>query len=128
MTQPTNNETTFDLNSYQDTIRKFYKFNPSDHTTYSLLGLSEEVGEVHGIVAKNIRDYPVGDALEAIASFENFQASLPKLRKELGDVYFQITSLIDSFGFKVTDIAAENVAKLEDRLLRNAIAGSGDDR
>lgn len=119
---------TFDLNTYQETIRKFYKFSKKDHLTYALLGLSEEVGEVHGVVAKHVRDYSADTVGGLEKGYVAWQEVQDKLKKELGDVYFQITNLIDALGYSVTDIAGMNVAKLEDRLARNVISGSGDAR
>lgn len=118
----------YDLNGYQNKIKDFYKFNEEDHAGYALLALAEETGEVLGIAAKNIRDFPATDEESAKKAYENFEANKGKLRKELGDVYFAITCLIDSFGFKVEDIAKENVEKLESRLARGVISGSGDER
>lgn len=81
---------------------------------YALFGLPGEVGEVMSLFAKDIRDT---------------QHDLDeKLKKELGDVLWFIAAIAHDNGFKLSDIAAANIAKLEDRQARGVLQGSGDNR
>lgn len=87
----------------------FYK-----DTLYPVLGLAEEAGEVAGKFAKYVRD----------------NTDFPKeaVVKELGDVLWMLARVADDIGVPLSEVAATNRAKLEDRQKRNALSGSGDNR
>ncbi len=102
-----------------------YQFKASETNIYPrnrlgvmaiALALNEEAGEVASLLQKAIRDdYSLG--LEAL-----------NMKKELGDVLWQLSQLADRFGFTLDEVAQANIMKLADRQERNVIGGSGDDR
>jgi len=50
------------------------------------------------------------------------------LIKELGDVLWYVSAIAHDLGFALSHVADINIGKLQDRLNRNKIGGSGDDR
>lgn len=80
---------------------------------YMLYGMAGEVGELHSIYAKNIRDGKI-DA--------------DNVKKEIGDVLWFVAGVCSLLGLKLSDIAQLNIDKLESRKNRNTIQGSGDNR
>jgi len=80
---------------------------------YLALGLNGEAGEVAEKVKKHIRD---GKELD-----EDFA-------KELGDVLWYLTRLVDELDADMSEEAEANLDKLFDRKERDKIQGSGDNR
>ena len=97
--------------------------NPADivvmNYMYPLLALGEEAGEVQGKVAKFIRK-------------SKNEVNIPQLRedvkKELGDLLYQVSECARQFGFTLQEVIDSNVAKLDDRQARGVLIGVGDDR
>lgn len=85
---------------------------------YPTLGLVNEAGEVAGKIKKIERDD------QNVITDERRTA----LKKELGDVLWYLAQLSTELGFDLEDIAAENLAKLQDRATRNTLHGDGDNR
>jgi len=85
---------------------------------YCVLGLSGEAGEVADKWKKIIRDK------EGKIDSED----KVKLMYEVGDVLWYVARLSDHLGFTLSDVARYNQYKLEDRMKRDVIAGSGDTR
>lgn len=84
---------------------------------YPVLALSEEAGEVAGKVAKFVRKRGYD------------QVELGELvKKELGDVMYQLARCAYEFGFTLQEIADDNVSKLTDRQERGVLIGEGDNR
>lgn len=81
---------------------------------YPALALNEEAGEVAGKIGKALRD----------------QTPLPiaEIRKELGDVLWQLSALATGLEQSLDALAEENLDKLEDRKNRGVLSGSGDNR
>lgn len=100
------------LNEYQMLAMRFRL--PSADEAYALFGLSGEVGELHGYLAKAIRD--------------GFEPDTDHLKKELGDILWFLAAIADDIGLDLKDIAANNLIKLESRKARNVIQGNGDNR
>lgn len=117
------------LNDYQSQAMKFAKYKTND---YPFLALSEEVGEVMGKLAKRVRKS--GDALPAIihdvysASDEVSVELKHDLKKELGDVLWQLQACCSELGFSLEDVAQSNIDKLSGRSERGTIVGEGDER
>jgi len=85
-------------------------------TLLHFIGLSGEVGELGEKIKKSIRDtYMLGVRDDAIG-------------KELGDVEWYISRLESDFGFSKNEILRINYKKLSERLKKNKLHGSGDDR
>ena len=108
---------------------------------YPTLGLVGEAGEVANKVKKLLRDnYKVKlendvklqeaseiveKAINDIIHESNFKEVL---KAELGDVLWYIVNTANDVGLSLKEVADYNNQKLLDRMARNKIAGSGDDR
>lgn len=103
----------YSLNAYQNHAMQFRL--PTADETYCLYNLAGECGEVMSLVAKARRD---GRKLD-------FQE---ELKKELGDVLWQVAAIALDNGFTLESIAATNILKLTKRREKNALKGSGDSR
>lgn len=104
---------------YQIESRIFAKYPElGRNLTYPALGLSGETGEVSEIVKKMVRDD------RGLLSPEKRE----KLRRELGDVLWYVAAVASEAMLDLDDIAWENLRKLQDRLDRGVIGGSGDNR
>lgn len=86
---------------------------PSADELYALLNLSGEVGELHSLVAKKIRD-------------GKFDLELAK--KELGDILWCLAVVAVDFGFTLEEVAIANLTKLQKRKSKGTIQGNGDVR
>lgn len=105
------------FNDYQEQTSLTAKYPKEQGVNYCTLGLVGEAGEIANKVKKVIRDNkPIDDAFKE------------DMKAELGDVLWYVARLSDEFGIKLDDIASYNMAKLLDRLKRNVIQGSGDNR
>lgn len=100
------------LNVYQRRASRFAVYPQG--SDYPVLGLGEEAGEVTGLFAKAVR--------------KGTPVPLDKLRKELGDVLWNVAQIATDHGMDLSDIANFNLKKLDDRQARGVIVGEGDDR
>jgi NTP pyrophosphatase (non-canonical NTP hydrolase) len=78
------------------------------------LGLVGEAGEVAEKVKKYLRD--------------NTKVSQKEIVKELGDILFYTTALANYFYSNLPEVMETNMDKLNDRVKRGVIKGSGDNR
>ena len=85
-----------------------------DRLIENTLGLVGEAGEVAEKVKKLIRD-------------EN-KFSPDDIAKELGDVIFYATALANYYGHTLTSVIEMNVNKIDGRVARGTLQGSGDNR
>ena len=85
--------------------------------TYDGLGLGE-AGEVQGKIKKIIRDNG------GIITPEHIEA----IKGELSDILWYISSMCDTLGLKMEDVATYNIKKLKSRRDRGVLHGSGDNR
>lgn len=83
-----------------------------------VLGLADEAGEVQALFKKWIRDDN--------ADFNKLKRD--EIAKELGDVLWYIAVIAHDLGINFNEIAEKNIEKLADRMKRNKIGGSGDNR
>lgn len=83
-----------------------------------LLGLCGEAGEIAEKAKKIVRDEE--------SDFSKWDRD--DIVKELGDVMWHVAVTADYFDIPLGEIGEKNIAKLADRMKRNMIAGSGDDR
>ena len=109
------------FNNYQTNAGRtaFYpRYLANDGLYYTALGLVGEAGEIANKVKKIMRDN--NGNLEELAKADIFD--------ELGDVLWYCASLADELGVNLEDVAKLNLIKLEDRMNRGKIQGSGDKR
>ena len=108
-----------DFDNYQMEARKTAIYpNKDNNFIYPTLGLVGESGEVAEKIKKILRDKN--------GIFDN--ESKLALKKELGDVLWYLSNLCDELNFSLNDVAKDNLDKLNSRLSRGKISGSGDDR
>lgn len=101
------------LDDYQKEAMNFRL--ASADTMYALLNLSAEVGELHSLVAKAVRD----------GLKEKHQENV---QKELGDILWMLAAVAKDYNMSLAEIATKNLEKLTSRQARNTIKGEGDDR
>ena len=108
-----------DFDNYQIDARKTAIYpNKDKNFIYPTLGLVGESGEVAEKIKKILRDK------NGIIDNE----SKLGLKKELGDVLWYLSNLCDELDISLSNVAKENLEKLNLRLSRGKISGSGDDR
>lgn len=95
-------------------IRNAYALGREKQIICSALGLAGEVGEVTELIKKELRD--------------DIGLSPLSLKKELGDVLCYLVDIGAMYGISLEDIASTNIEKLESRLDRGTLHGSGDNR
>ncbi len=94
-----------------------FKFRVESATAEErVMGLFEESGEIAGVFKRLLR----GDYSPDVA--------VTKLHKELGDVLWYLSQIALDNGWKLSEIAAENIDKLTSRQIRGKILGTGDSR
>ena len=108
-----------DFDNYQKEARKTAIYpNKDKNFIYPTLGLVGESGEVAEKIKKVLRD-----------NNGNFDyESKTAIKKELGDVLWYLANLCNELDFTLNEVAEENLEKLNNRLSRGKISGSGDDR
>lgn len=101
------------LNDYQAEAMGFRLSSATPD--YALFNLSGEVGELHSLIAKAIRDG---------AKFD-FEL---QVKKELGDVLWCLAAVAADYGYTLEDVAQSNINKLSKRKQDGTLNGSGDNR
>ena len=107
-----------DFNSYQRSAASTAIYPNQHKITYPALGMAGEAGEVANKVKKLIRDGPDNRPdtwREDIAS-------------EIGDVLWYCAALANDLNLTLGMIAAQNLAKLQERKAKGTLSGSGDTR
>lgn len=111
------------MDIYQEWTRETAKypkgvaeFEPS--VAYLALGLAGEAGEVANKYKKVIRDK------SGIIDSDGKK----DLVSELGDVLWYVARLADELGYSLEAVATLNIDKLQGRVVRGTIGGSGDYR
>ena len=107
-----------DLDMYQQVAKTTAIYPREQAIIYPTLGLTGEAGEVANKVKKIIRD----------GTIENHESLIQEISAEIGDCLWYISVLADDIGVKLSDIANNNLIKLENRKKKGTIHGSGDDR
>ena len=92
--------------------------NKDSNFIYPVLGLCGESGEIAEKIKKVIRDEG------GIVS----EHKKEEIKKELGDVLWYISQIATELRLSLDAIAKANIEKLQSRLERNKISGSGDNR
>ena len=107
------------FDNYQIEARKTAIYpNKDKNFIYPTLGLVGEAGEVAEKIKKILRDK--NGSLD--------QKSKLAIKKELGDVLWYLSNLCNELNFSLNDVANTNLEKLNLRLSKGKISGSGDDR
>ena len=104
------------FSEYQEEAGKYAQYGNS---AYPIFALVEEVGELFRLFAKNSR----GDV-----GYEDNDKLDDMMKKELGDILWQLTHVAKELGTDLEAIAELNLSKLKDRAERNVIKGDGDNR
>ena len=103
---------------YQDQAVKTAIYPDKYRIIYPALGLANEAGEVLGKIKKVLRDsngdFDVNQRLQ--------------IADEIGDVLWYIAALSADLGTPMELVAQRNLDKLNSRMARGVIGGSGDDR
>ena len=107
-----------DMGEYQILAKAFMFYPEEEKITYPILGLSSEAGEVAGKLKKIIRDKDWVISEEARI----------ELLKEVGDVLWYCAAICTDLNMPLHQAALMNIKKLNSRLSRDVIQGSGDNR
>jgi NTP pyrophosphatase (non-canonical NTP hydrolase) len=105
------------FDDYQVTAKKTM-LPTANNLPYVTLGLVNEAGEVAGKIKKVIRDNN-GD----ISKLDK-----PAVADELGDTLWYLAMLAEMLDVKLSDVAQNNLDKLNSRQKRGKLSGSGDAR
>lgn len=118
------------LNEYQQRAMTTCMDSCSNFS-YMFLNLVGEVGELASKVAKHIRK----DKAEIVdnhlcngADETLSESDLIDMRRECGDIAWQLAGLCRVMGWTLEEVCRENLAKLADRKERHVIDGFGDNR
>ena len=119
------------LNDYQE--RAMTTCMPTcENASYMLLNLVGEIGEFASKIAKHISKGEAGigsgDTPNQFyfTAKANFLTDRVALRKEAGDILWQLAGLCKVMGWDLEAVAQENLAKLAERAKNGTIAGNGD--
>ena len=104
-----------DLDMYQKVAKTTAIYPREQAIIYPSLGLTGEAGEVANKVKKIIRDGTNQNIIQEISN-------------EIGDCLWYVAVLADDIGCKLSDIANNNLIKLENRKKNGTLHGSGDQR
>lgn len=105
-----------ELNTYMYGTRDTATYPKDIALIYVMLGLVNEAGEVSGKLKKVYR----GD--------KTLEEQKAAILAECGDVLWYLARVVDELGSNLEDVAAANLAKLQDRKARNVLKGDGDNR
>lgn len=92
--------------------------NRGNNPYYAVLGLCGEAGEVAEKLKKIMRDK------DGVISDRDRN----EVAKELGDVLWYVQAVAHEFGISLSEVAAQNSAKLLSRKKRGKLQGNGDNR
>ena len=126
------------LNDYQNKAMSTC-MDSSRNMSYMAMGLTSEVGEFMGKIAKAIRKGDVYIGTDAKKSDLHYSESFlddcyrcyqweTDLKHELGDVLWFAAGIAEVMGWTLEDVAQENIYKLASRQRRGVIDGNGDNR
>jgi NTP pyrophosphatase (non-canonical NTP hydrolase) len=106
------------MQDYQTQAGKTAIYSDADVVVYTLMGLCSEVGEIAGKYKKILRD--------------NNGMMSPDQRKglalEAGDTLWYLANFCTDLGVGLEEVAQWNLDKLNSRMVRGVLGGSGDNR
>lgn len=122
-----------ELNQYQEKAMTTC-MPSSENFSYMFLNLVGEVGEFASKVAKEIRKENMCIGVNSTKRNEHYwfthdgdsYAKEEELKKEAGDVLWQLSGLCSVMGWSLEDVAQMNLDKLAARKKAGTIVGSGD--
>lgn len=104
----------------------------SENFSYMFLNLVGEVGEFASKVAKHIRKEKLALDNNNLQGKWNLDddtnTEINELKKETGDILWQLSGLCTVMGWSLEDVAQMNLDKLASRNQRGVIDGNGDNR
>ncbi len=106
------------LDDYQQLARKTAIYPHDNDISYLVLALCGEAGELADKVKKVIRD----------KQGRFYQPDTRALAAELGDTLWYAANIAHVLGFTLSDIARLNIDKINSRIERGTLHGSGDER
>lgn len=118
-----------ELNEYQEKAMQTC-MDSSNNFSYMFLNLVGEVGEFASKIAKMIRKED-GCLNDNCLIFNGLKLAVEidaELKKEAGDIMWQISCLCKVMGWNLEDVCQVNLDKLASRSNRNVIDGNGDNR
>ena len=115
------------LNEYQEAAMTTC-LPTSENFSYMGLNLVGEVGEFSSKIAKAIRKGKVVILNNQLDTTGMSADEIIDLKKEAGDILWQLSGLCTVMGWSLEDVAQQNLDKLAERKQRNVIDGSGDNR
>lgn len=106
------------MNEYQNKAKLTAIYPKESGIVYTALGLNGEAGEVAEKVKKMLRDNN-GELTDEIKN---------SIVNELGDVLWYLANLSNELGVTLQSVGEINIKKLQSRMDRDQIKGSGDER
>jgi NTP pyrophosphatase (non-canonical NTP hydrolase) len=118
------------LNEYQEKAMTTC-MESSKNMTYMLMGLCEEVGELHGKFSKAVRKGLLeGNSYNQFIPTKGNEGKLNDLRdaikKEAGDVAWMLAGFCEVMGWSLEEVCQLNLDKLAARKEAGTIDGNGD--
>lgn len=122
-----------ELNQYQEKAMTTC-MPSSENFSYMFLNLVGEVGEFASKVAKEIRKENMCIGVNSTKRNEHYwfthdgdsYAKEEELKKEAGDILWQLSGLCSVMGWELEDVAQTNLDKLAARKKAGTIVGEGD--
>jgi NTP pyrophosphatase (non-canonical NTP hydrolase) len=111
-------EEKMEFNEYQKRAANLNFCPPEFKLVHAVLGLAGEAGEVCEKFKKLYRD----------KQGEMTKEFVEDVKKEISDCLWYMADICTLLDIKLNDVAVTNISKLEDRLARGVINGSGDNR
>ncbi|MCM1219065.1 MAG: nucleoside triphosphate pyrophosphohydrolase family protein [Lachnospiraceae bacterium] len=107
-----------ELNDYQKAALSTAIYPNDGKISYLALAICGEAGEAADKVKKVLRD----------KQGQFYNADLTAIALELGDILWYIANLASVLGFSLSDIATLNIDKINGRVERGTLHGTGDNR
>lgn len=116
-----------ELNKYQE-LAMTTCMPSSNNFSYMMLNLVGEVGEFASKVAKAIRkgNARVDENNLELTEFPTCIEQADELKKEAGDIFWQLSGVCTVMGWSLEDVAQQNLDKLSARKSAGTIDGNGD--